>query len=295
MRTASTRLLPLAILTAVLATLTGCRLFQASQPEEPVSQGNSLSLLEQQLLTVIQMEKELDQLAAIPDVDHGEVYRLFMQVAQEYKSIISRNERHLETRLLFGKLLSRFGDAEGARDQFLAAAAIDPNIAVIHQQLSTYYAEEADFTRALAYALNAVRIEPDTAAYHYGLGQVLAAFRDQFLKEEIFSPDKIDADILDAFKTAIDLQPDSLPLRFRYGEAFYDVGNPDWNLALQHWQHLALQPGLPPLQLDAVRLHQARCLIELGLPEQARTITRDIQNPQILQSARLLQQQDTLP
>jgi tetratricopeptide (TPR) repeat protein len=273
------------LLLALLTLTTACR---SPVQEEPGTGAGTVSLLDQQLLDIIEKEAELDAIAAEPDVAYSEVQRHFQQVARDYNSLMARNPRHLETRLLYGKLLSRYGDSEGAREQFLIAASIDPNIAVIHQQLCTYYAEQEDFTRALAYALNAIRLEPETAAYHFALGQVLAVFRDEFLEEAIFTPEKLDSDLLAAFATAMELEPEALSLKFRYGEAFYDVGNPDWASALRHWESLFSNPSLSPLQRDAVRLHQARCLIELDRPEEARQLAESVQTEQLLDSAKVL-------
>jgi tetratricopeptide (TPR) repeat protein len=159
---------------------------------------------------------------------------------------------------------------------------------VIHQQLSTICAEQGDYSRAVVFADNAIQIEPETAAYHYGLGQILAAYRQKLIDDDVFEPEALDQNILQTFATAMELEPDTLPLLFRYGEAFYDIGQPDWQAALLHWQNLATRSDLSTLQLDAVLLHQARCHIELGQPDQARSITQSIQSPQLRESANSL-------
>jgi cytochrome c-type biogenesis protein CcmH/NrfG len=267
------------LLAAVTILLGGCR----SQPgPAPADEGYRISLLEEKLLEVIELEQQLDALAAEEEPDRMEVQRRFQQVAREYQGIIARNPDHLESRLLYGKLLSNYGDRNGARDQFLVAARIDPEIAVIHQQLSTYFAEENDPTRALAYALNAVRIEPDTAAYHFGLGQLLVAFREDYLEEAVFTDSQIDAELLKAFRTAAELEPDTLPLQFRYGEAFYDVADPDWNSAHAQWESIAARNDLSPLQTDAVRLHRARCLSALGQDDAAQALLDAVESPELL-------------
>lgn len=281
-----TRLLG-AIALALILLASGCRSGEVSTAESAPPE-TSMSLLDRQLLEAIELETKLDDIAAQTDVRYEDVQRRFQEVAQLYNSIISRNPDSLETRLLYGKLLMRYGDGEGAREQLLLAAKIDPQVAVIHQQLSTFYAEEADHTRALAYALNAVEIEPATAAYQFGVGQVLAAFRQTFLKEEIFTPEQIDAQMLNAFATAKDLEPDTLPLQFRYGEAFYDVEAPDWETALAHWESLRSHPGLTALEADAIRLHMARCLIELGRTAEARLIAESVQSPELKDSFKVL-------
>jgi tetratricopeptide (TPR) repeat protein len=275
------------LLAAVVVLMSACR-STPTPSQDTESGGTRISLLEEKLLEVIDAEQDLDALAAEEDPDRMEVQRRFHQLAREYQGIIARNPDHLESRLLYGKLLSRYGDREGARDQFLIAAQIDSQIAVIHQQLSTYFAEEGDPTRALAYALNAVRIEPETAAYHFGLGQLLVAFRDEFLKEAVFSESQIDEELLTAFRTAAELEPDTLPLQFRYGEAFYDVADPDWQAALAQWQSVAARDDLSPLQVDAVRIHRARCLTALGREDEAQAMIDAVQSPELKDSAQAI-------
>lgn len=258
--------------------LAACR-SPAPQPENAEAQG--ITLLEDNLLSVIELEAELDAVASGQNPDPREVQRLFQQVAREYQGIIARNDRHLESRLLYGKLLMRYGDSDGARDQFLIAAKLDPEVAVIHQQLSTYFAEQGDYTRALAYALNAIEFEPETAAYHFALGQLLVAFRDSFIGEGVFSEAQLDKSLMDAFRTAAELEPETLPLQFRYGEAFYDISDPDWETALSHWTGLSQHGELTPLQRDAVRLHRVRCLLALEMPVEARALAGEIDSPQL--------------
>jgi len=273
---------PAFLLCLLALSLSACR----SPAPQPGSQSTeSLSLLEERLLETIDREARLEEEAAKPGADRREIQRLFQRVAREYEGIIARNPDNLESRLLYGKLLMRYGDGTGARNQFLIAARLEPNVAVIHQQLSTFYAEERDYTRALAYALNAIEIEPGTAVYHFGLGQLLAAFRDEFITEQVFTGYKLDAEMLKSFRQACELEPDTLPFQFRYGEAFYDVDNPDWQLALEHWEFLAAHPGLTQLQQDAVRLHQARCLVGLGRTEEAQARINAVQSPELKPSA----------
>ena len=250
----------------------------------PASATASVSLLDRQLFQAIELERALDEAAAQPDAIEGDVQRQFQEVAQLYRGILARNPDSLYARLLFAKLLSRFGDADGAREQFLLAARLDPNLAVIHQELSTYYAESGDPTRALAYALNAVRIDPQTAAYQFNLGQVLTAYRSFYLEQAIFSEDQLDGEILRAFRTARDLAPQQLDLQFRFGEAFYDLASPDWRAALAQWDSLLLREDLLPVQIEAIHLHRARCLLALGRPDEAAQAASLVSNPDLIPS-----------
>ncbi len=284
------RLIQLLVVVIVLTGLTACRSPESSRSSTPT--GDAISLKDQQLLDIIEAEKELDARAAEPDVDSSEVQRLFYLVDQMYASFFSRNPEDLNSRLLYGKLLMRYNDLEGARTQFLVAAKLAERtgepVAVIHQQLATIAAEQGDFSRALVFADNAVKYEPEVADYHYGLGQILLAFRRELIAEEIFDEASIDRKIQQSFTDAINLEPATLPQLYVDGLACYDLQDPDYAGALALWNTLAQHPGTSAQQRDAVSVHQVRCLVQLGRLQEARDIANAIQDPELGNSANAL-------
>lgn len=244
--------------------------------------------MEKKFFEIRELELQLDAAMKEENADQREIQRLFQIVDLEYAGLISRNPDNVEIKILYGKLLSRVGDTRGAITQLGEVLLKEPNLAAVHLELSTCFAEEGDYTRAMFYAFRAQEIEPDTAAYHYQIGQILAAFRDKFIEQEIYTQKKIDSLMLEAFNSARELQPDELPLQFRYGEAFYDVENPDWQIPLAHWKALLSHPKLTETEADAIRLHQVRCLIELGWKDQIPAVASQIQTEAFRQSVQLL-------
>lgn len=274
-------------LALLLLLLAGC----SSPVESPRTPTDSqITLMEKNFFEVRELEMQLEAAMKEENADQREIQRLFQIVDLEYAGLISRNPDNVEIKILYGKLLSRVGDTRGAITQLGEVLMKEPDLAAVHLELSTCFAEEGDFTRAMFYAFNAQELEPEVAAYHYQIGQILAAFRDQFIEEEVYTPAKIDSLMLEAFDSARKLEPDELPLQFRYGEAFYDVQNPDWNLPLAHWQEVINHPALSETEADAVRLHQVRCLIELQLFDQIPQVASEIQTPAFKQSVELLMQ-----
>ena len=67
--------------------------------------------------------------------------------------------------------------------------------------------------------------------------------------------------------------------------AFYDFEQPDWQSALILWQTLASHPSVSPSQVDAIRVHQVRCLINLRQLDQARSLAQSIQSAELRNSA----------
>lgn len=240
--------------------------------DSPERRGDSVSVYEQRLIEVVREEHRLERYAAREDAEYTEAQRRFHSVSRQYLSLIANNPDKLEPRLLYGKLLNRYGDGLGAMEQFHAALDIDPNVAMAYQQLSVIYAEEGDFGTALAYALEAVEREPSEAVYHYGIGELIAYFRDEMVADGINTEVELDEQMIRAFAQAAELAPSLVSMQFRFGEAHYDMTDPDWEGALRQWQRMATDLGddLSATERDALRLHTARVLAELGRMDEAR-------------------------
>ncbi len=214
------------------------------------------------------------------DRDWPEVERRFREIAGTFQSIVADSPDAIEARLIYGKFLDFFGDHEGARDQFVEVLHRDPTVAVAHQQLGTYFAETGDFGRAFAYYLAAVEHEPEEPVYHFGLGELMLTHRVEMVEEVGLTPEVLEREMLRAFRTAHELDPQDPVFAFRYGEVLVGVTHPDWEAARSHWQAFAAQPGLSGSQLGIIRLHEARSLGELGRYDEARALVESVDDPE---------------
>lgn len=250
------------------------------QPEE-TGDVRALSLYEQRLVRVFEDEQRLEAYAARDDTDYSEVQRRFHTVARAYASLIADNPGELEPILLYGKLLNRYGDTMGAMEQFHHALRIDDRQGVIYQQLSVVYAEEGDFSTALAYALEAVDKDPQQSVYHYGIGELLHAYRFDFVADGLLTQEVLEQQMMSAFERAAELEPQSIALQFRFAEAYYDMWQPDFGKALQQWQFISelFEDRLSVAEKNAIWLHKARCLAELGEYEEAGALATAVEAP----------------
>ncbi|HNX05431.1 MAG TPA: hypothetical protein PKI32_08000, partial [Opitutales bacterium] len=148
-----------------------------------------------------------------------------------------------------------------------------------------YMAEEGNYPGALAQYLKACELEPGEAVYHFGMGELLATFRDKFIADGAFSDEGIDAEILSAFAKAAALDPSNKDFAFRHAEAYYDISSPKWSEALAEWTKIASRSDLTRYEKDAARLHLARVNCELGRNAEALALVRDDVVP-VLQATR---------
>lgn len=244
---------------------------------EATAEAEGLSFFERRLLRTLERERALKARSMeADDLLEGDLRQDFHRVAREYESIIADNPGAIEPLLLYGKFLDWFGDRQGARDQFIRAHRIAPNTAVVQQQLGVYFAEEGDFGRALAHYLRAIELDPEQAAYHADLGELLHAFAPGFVAEDIFAAETVDRMMLEAFREAARLEPGDLVYQYRLGEAFYDADPTPWGEALAHWEAMQSRDDLSAMQRDAIRLHRARGLHALRRYDEAEAVALEV-------------------
>lgn len=233
--------------------------------DEVEPEKTSISFYDQRLLKAIEDKIELETFAdSVAQENYPDVQRRFRQVTSEFQALIADNPERIEARLIYGKFLDRFGDREGAYAQWVEVLRLDRTVAVAHQQMGTFYAEEGDYGRALAYYLTATEMAPKEPAYHFAVGELLFAFGGRFVEDGAYDIATASSMMMTAFRKAAELDPANPVYQFRYGEAFYDLPAPDWEAAIVHWRGVLGRSDLSELQKQSVWLHLARCLGESG-------------------------------
>jgi len=210
------------------------------------------------------------------DLPKAEYIRRVRALLDSYQTFIDANPEYVPGLILYGKLLRKVEDYRTANIVFLKANELDPNIAVVKQQIGNYLAEEGKFELALPYFLAAVELEPSVALYHYQLGEMIWFSRQQLVDSGSFTKVALDKQMLEAFRNAAELAPDNRDFQMRYGEAFFDVQNPDWTLALEHWDGMLTTP-LSDIERDILALQKARVLIKIERFDKARALLETIE------------------
>ena len=243
------------------------------------------SLADKRLADIAQREERIyKKIAEDPEFySADDIERHVTDLIGAYSAYLVDHPNDVNALILYGKLLRRVGKFDEAFNSFLKADAIDSNIAVVKQQIGTYLAESGKAKAALPFYLRAVELEPDTAIYHYALGELLYQFRDSYIEEGIFTRDALEREMLKAFKKAAALEPDAFDLQMRLGEAYYDLSSPDWKAALLHWNALRERTE-NPLQAEILDLHRARVMGKLGRGEKAVELAKSVQTSSLQKS-----------
>jgi len=227
------------------------------------------------------VEDFLLRVAERPDsFEPGEQSRTVDQFVRRFENLLAADPDYVYTFILYGKFLRRIGELDRANEVFVAANEIDPNIAVVKQQIGNYLAEQGDFVLALRYLMAAVELEPKVAVYHYQIGLLLDHFRDPLLEKTELTQSTLERNLLDAFRQAVVLAPQNRQFRVRYAEAFFDVDRPDWFQALRQWDKLAEAPE-SDVQAQLIALQRARVLVELDRHDDARAALARVDRPSL--------------
>lgn len=245
----------------------------------------TIDLASARLLAIAEREVAIYRnMAEDPDFySQEDLDRRMDDLVQAYRNYLTDHPKDESAYILYGKLLRRLGAHEQAFMAFLKADELDPEIAVVKQQIGNHLAEEGKGKAALTFFLNAVSLEPETALYHFSLGKLLHGFRDEFMEERIFTRDALDREMLRAFREATRLEPENFEFQMRLGEAYYDLNSPNWRSALLHWERLARQTTTT-LQAEILSLHRARVLGNLGRFEEAQKLANSVDHPVLQQS-----------
>lgn len=208
-------------------------------------------------------------------------------IAQQYNVQITTFPDHLSSHLLFGKFLRDIGEYAQANLIFLRANQIDPNIAVVKQQIGNYLAENGEYALALPYFLSAVELEPNEPVYHFQLGELIYRFRDYLIADGAYTRDILDQQMIQAFAKAAALAPEQQVYLYRHAEAYFDIEKPNWNKALAAWRALYhTQPS--EREREVIALQTARIYLQLGEADKVRSLTAQVTSPALQEAKQSL-------
>jgi len=253
----------------------------APLPGRPAMQAPGTPSREARLGVIYAHEESLWARAARPGAEQDSALQdAFLELTRQYDRHLAAEPQDVEARLLYGKLLRRLGQADRAQEVFIEADRLNPNLAVVKQQIGNYLAERGDALGSVRMFLKAIELEPEVALYHHQLGELLDHFNEALLRSGEFNRELLDRQMLQAFESAVRLAPEQVTFRLRWAEAHFDVAQPDWAAALAAFEG-AMVYARSELERQTLLLHRARCLKELGRPDDARTLAEAVNDPRL--------------
>jgi tetratricopeptide (TPR) repeat protein len=251
-----------------------------------------VSFAERQLKLIAERQREIFATAEKQGekLDEGSLQQQLQSVMHDYERLLRGNPNFAAAYAAYGYFLTKVDMRKEATAMLLKANQLDPDIALVKNQLGNVLAEDGKPLQAAPYYIAAIKIEPNEPLYHYQLGTLLVEARDEFLKSGDWTRAAIDTAVHNAFKRAAELAPGRFEFAYRYAESFYDLEKPDWDLALKTWSALE-EKAETPIERQTMRLHAANILIKVGRTDHARALLETVDEPKLeAQKKRLLPQ-----
>ena len=236
-------------------------------PPPALSAANALKLKE-----LVRRQKELIYKAehAESQAQIDDLYPELQSLINDYEDFIKLTPDNPEPFIAYGMLLNSriLGERKRAAALFYKADTLDPAIPLVKNQLGNYLAEEGRPVPAINHYFAAINLAPGEPLYHYQLGNLLSAAREDFMKEMGWSRQKVDKTMLDAFRQAAALGSGNSTYAFRLGLAYFELETPDWDSALKQWTSLEASLS-DPLQKQLIDIYIAKVLIQKGNTQEA--------------------------
>lgn len=238
------------------------------------------NLAERNLRRIIDRQKEVfaDAAKQGDNLDASSLKRRLQEISHDYEVLLRDNPRYAAGYAAYGLLLSKVDMRKEAAAMLLKANELDPDIAIVKNQIGNLLAEDGKPLQAAPYFIAAIKLEPNEPVYHYQLGTLLVEARDEFLKNGQWTRATLDAAVLEAFRKASELAPDRFEFAYRHAESYYDLEKPDWGTALKLWS--ALEEKAPTdIERQTMRLHAANILIKTDRAGLARILLETVTEP----------------
>lgn len=242
----------------------------------------TVNMAERSLKKIVERQKEVFAVAVSQGekLDEGSFKQQIQSISHDYELLLRNNPSFAAGYAAYGYLLSKVDMRKEATAMLLKANQLDPDIALVKNQLGNMLAEDGKPMQAAPYYIAAIKLEPNEPIYHYQLGTLLVEARDQFLKSGEWTREALDNAMHHAFQRASELAPDRFEFAYRFAESFYDLDKPDWNGALKAWS--ALEEKAPtPIERQTMRLHAANICLKLGKRDHAKALIETVDEPKL--------------
>ncbi len=234
---------------------------------------------ERELEDLLELQRELlgrAAMAAFPEEVESLRPRL-QTLVFDYERFLRTYPKDVNGMIAYSMLLGNpvIDERDRAKALLLKANAMSPDRPLVKNQLGKYLAEDGKPLEALNYFLAAVELAPDEPLYHFQIGQLLGAAREDFLRSGEWTADEVDQALVHALEEAVRLDPGNFAYAYRLAESHYDVEQPDWEAALAAWQALEPRTEDDPLRRGMIRLHEANVLLALERMDDAEVLLAD--------------------
>jgi len=240
----------------------------------------TISLSQRKLLDIIdEQHRFFERVKNKSKMNYADVLSIKTRIDSLWAEYLAEFPDDVEALIIHGKFLRATGDDKLAYDDFCKADRLNPKIAVVKQQMANYEAECGLFKESYDSIEEALKLEPDNPVYLTQQAQLILFYREEFIIKNYFTQAQLDSKMINCYRRAAELCPQSSDAQWRYAQAFYDVGRADWSVALVQWEKILKEYA--PLNIDkqTALANKARVLIELNRDADAVAVLEEVNLP----------------
>ncbi len=256
------------------------------------ARAQSETMGERALKSIVERQKVL--LAEVADtrqagskLDQDSLRTQLEGLLHEYELLVQQNPDFAAAYASYGYLLSQLDQPKEAMLALLKADHLDPNIALVKNELGNFLAEDGKPLEAADYFRAAIKLAPDEPLYEYQLGTLLYEARDTFIAKGGYTRAEIDRDLQAAFRRAAELAPDRIEFTYRYAQSWADLEHPDWDQAYRAWSALAAEAA-SPFDRQVYILQEANVRVQQGRFADVRALLAQVSEPRLLPKKQIL-------
>jgi len=240
---------------------------------------------DREMMAILEMQAELMD-ASEDGAGEETLLILSQRIAERYEHLLQRNPDYLHGWILCGKFLRSIGADARALAAFRKAQSLDPDLAIVHEQVGLTLADLGEVKPALAYLLRAVEMDPEEAVFREDLGRFLLRHGTELEADGAIEEGRAPKIATAAFEEAFRLEP-TFARGWQWAESFADSAEPGWEDAAAAWSEVL---PLAPTQAaeEASRLQLARALIESEEFEKASEFLEPVETDALRASRRSL-------
>ena len=211
-----------------------------------------------------------------------ETTRQAQEIVTNYENFFIENPNDIHGLILFGKFLRKIGHQEEAFPHFLKADELDPNLAVVKQEIGNFLVENGEVSDAFPFYLMATRLGTEEPFYHHNLGTFIFEFKDKLV--EFHDLEKLGILMHESFKKAATLAPNNFDFHLRFAQSFFDFNHSSQNEALAIWDSLLTEFGeRTESEQEYIRFMRAKILLQAGEKGKAIKLLRSVNSSLFLE------------
>lgn len=190
------------------------------------------------------------------------------QIDRLYRNLLNRYSTNAEAHLAYGSFRNDLRDEEGAVEHWEKARTLDPSNPAAWNNLANYYGHRGPVIKAFDYYAKAHELDPKEPVYLWNLATTVYLFRVD--AQEFYGIDETGVfdKALGLYRQALALDPTNFILASDYANSFYGTKPARYEDGIVAWE-AAYKVAGDDIEREGVRIHLARCHLNLGRYDQA--------------------------